>query len=54
MTWLKQLGLLGPGDRGGARESMVTPQKYLRGYSEEKKSDQIETKTPESDGLGMF
>lgn len=54
MAWLWQLGLVGLRDGREAGESMVTPHKHLRGYAEKKKSDQIETKTPESDGLGML
>lgn len=38
----------------GAEKRMVTPHKHLRDYSEEKKSDQVETWTPESDRQGML
>lgn len=53
-AWLEKLGLLDSGDGQGARESTVTPHKHCRGYSEEQKSDLLETKTLESDGLDMF
>lgn len=53
-AWLEKLGLLDSGDAQGARKSMVTPHEHRGGYSEEQKSDLLETKTLESDGLDTF